>query len=85
VAKNSLIKYKIMLNSTARGTVTYVDEPCNYTIKDSVLKTEFKSVKTKHSLLQIWPVRQTRPCAEELAANNHLLLTGQCVLDAFFP
>ena len=35
-------------------------------------------------MLQVWPVRTTRPVAEKLAA-NHPLLTGQRVLDALFP
>jgi len=48
------------------------------------LETEFDGEKTKHSMLQVWPVRTTRPVAEKLAA-NHPLLTGQRVLDALFP
>lgn len=84
VHENSLILHKIMLNPKARGTVTYVAEPGNYNIEDIVLETEFEGVKTKHSLMQIWPVRQMRPVAEKLAA-NYPLLTGQRVLDALFP
>ena len=49
-----------------------------------ILETEFDGVKTKHTMLQIWPVRQMRPVVEKLAA-NHPLLTGQRVLDALFP
>ena len=49
-----------------------------------MLETEFEGVITKHSLYQIWPVRQMRPVAEKLAA-NHPLLTGQRVLDGLFP
>jgi V-type H+-transporting ATPase subunit A len=84
VHENSLIKHKIMLNPKARGTVTYIAEPGNYHVEDVVLETEFEGVRTKHSLMQIWPVRQMRPVAEKLAA-NHPLLTGQRVLDALFP
>lgn len=84
VEENAVIKHKIMVNPKARGTVTYVAEPGNYQIEDVVLETEFEGVKSKHTLLQIWPVRQMRPVAEKLAANNPLL-TGQRVLDALFP
>lgn len=52
--------------------------------KDVVLETEFEGKITKHSLMQVWPVRQMRPVAEKLAA-NHPLLTGQRVLDSLFP
>jgi V-type H+-transporting ATPase subunit A len=55
-----------------------------FLLKDVVLETEFEGVVTKHSLFQVWPVRQMRPVAEKLAA-NHPLLTGQRVLDALFP
>lgn len=48
------------------------------------MEAEFAGEKTKYAMLQIWPVRQPRPCAEKLAA-NHPLLCGQRVLDALFP
>jgi V-type H+-transporting ATPase subunit A len=35
-------------------------------------------------MMQVWPVRQLRPCSEKLAANSPLL-TGLRVLDALFP
>jgi len=84
VHENSLIKHQIMLNPKARGTVVRIAEPGNYHVEDIVLETEFEGVITKHSLYQIWPVRQMRPVAEKLAA-NHPLLTGQRVLDGLFP
>jgi hypothetical protein len=52
--------------------------------QDVVLETEFFGKKTKHTMLQIWPVRQMRPVAENLPS-NHPLLTGQRVLDSLFP
>jgi V-type H+-transporting ATPase subunit A len=84
VQENSLIKHKIMLNPKSLGTVVSIAEPGNYHIEDIVLETEFEGQITKHSLMQIWPVRQQRPVAEKLAA-NYPLLTGQRVLDALFP
>jgi V-type H+-transporting ATPase subunit A len=52
--------------------------------QDVVLETEFIGEKTKHTMLQIWPVRQMRPVAENLRP-NYPLLTGQRVLDSLFP
>ncbi|KAK6051348.1 ATP synthase alpha/beta family, nucleotide-binding domain protein [Cooperia oncophora] len=52
--------------------------------KDILLEVEFAGQKEKFAMLQIWPVRNPRPCAEKLAANNPLLC-GQRVLDALFP
>lgn len=52
--------------------------------KDVVLETEFSGNTTKHTMLQVWPVRTPRPVAEKLSA-DYPLLTGQRVLDALFP
>ena len=84
VYENTLVKHKIMLPPRARGTVVWAAEAGNYHVTDPILETEFDGVRTKHSMLQIWPVRQPRPCAEKLPA-NFPLLTGQRVLDALFP
>ena len=84
VQENNLIRHNIMLPPKARGTVTYLAPPGNYTIKDVVLETEFDGEKTSYTLCQVWPVRQPRPVTEKLPA-NHPLLTGQRVLDGLFP
>ncbi|KAK3738516.1 hypothetical protein QZH41_012042, partial [Actinostola sp. cb2023] len=84
VHENTFINHKIILHPKSRGTVTYIAPAGNYSIIDTVLETEFDGEKSKHSMLQIWPVRQMRPVNEKLAANNPLL-TGQRVLDALFP
>jgi V-type H+-transporting ATPase subunit A len=52
--------------------------------QDVVLETEFDGKTTKHTMLQLWPVRAPRPVAQKLTANNPLL-TGQRILDALFP
>ena len=82
--ENTLIKHKMMLPPRAKGTVTYIAPAGHYTVNDVVLETEFEGERTKHTLLQVWPVRQPRPVNEKLPA-NHPLLTGQRVLDALFP
>ncbi|XP_054662156.1 V-type proton ATPase catalytic subunit A-like [Grus americana] len=84
VAENSLIRHKIMVPPRSRGTVTYIAPPGNYSVSDVVLELEFQDSAERLTMLQVWPVRQTRPVAEKLPA-NHPLLTGQRVLDALFP
>jgi len=84
VQENIMITHKVMLPPNARGTVTYLAPPGNYTVNDTVLEVEFEGIKSKYSMLQIWPVRQPRPVSEKLPA-NYPLLTGQRVLDALFP
>ena len=51
--ENNLIRHDIMLPPKARGTVTYLAPPGNYTIKDVVLETEFDGVKTPYTLVQV--------------------------------
>ncbi|XP_063959867.1 V-type proton ATPase catalytic subunit A [Lytechinus pictus] len=84
VPENTLIEHRLMLPPKQRGTVTWIAEPGYYDITDVVLETEFDGLKTKHTMLQVWPVRNIRPVSEKLPA-NYPLLTGQRVLDALFP
>ncbi|BHF77449.1 V-type proton ATPase catalytic subunit A [Sparganum proliferum] len=84
VNENSLVQHKLMLSPKDQGTIRWIAPPGNYTILDKVLETEFDGEVTKHSMLQVWPVRTPRPVAEKLPANNPLL-TGQRILDALFP
>jgi V-type H+-transporting ATPase subunit A len=53
VQENTLIKHKIMLPPKARGTVTYIAPPGNYTVRDKVLETEFDGHKTEYTLMQV--------------------------------
>ncbi|XP_064899092.1 V-type proton ATPase catalytic subunit A-like isoform X1 [Columba livia] len=84
VMENSLLQHRIMVPPRSRGTVTYVAPPGNYSVTDVVLELEFQGHAEQLTMLQVWPVRQTRPVAEKLPA-CHPLLTGQRVLDALFP
>lgn len=84
VAENTLVKHRLIVNPRAKGTVRYVAPPGNYSVEDVILETEFDGAVTKHTMLQVWPVRQPRPVTEKLPA-NHPLFTGQRVLDSIFP
>nr|UBK24975.1 V-type proton ATPase subunit A [Lymnaea stagnalis] len=84
VYENILVKHRIMLSPKSMGTVTWIAPKGSYTVGEPILETEFDGVKTKHSMMQVWPVRQMRPVTDKLAA-NYPLLTGQRVLDALFP
>lgn len=85
VYENSLLRnHRIMVPPNARGTITYIAPSGKYTVANVVLETEFEGAKTKHTMMQVWPVRLPRPVTEKMAA-DHPLLTGQRVLDALFP
>jgi len=85
VFENELIKeHRLMLHPRAKGSISFIAAAGNYNNDEVVLKTTFNGVSTDHTMIQVWPVRQPRPCIEKLAA-NYPLLTGQRVLDALFP
>ncbi|XP_039952352.1 V-type proton ATPase catalytic subunit A-like isoform X1 [Bactrocera tryoni] len=84
VQENTLVNHKILMNPRAKGTVKYIAPPGQYAVDEVVLETEFDNVVTKHTMLQVWPVRQPRPVNEKLPG-NHPLLTGQRILDSLFP
>lgn len=73
-----------MLSPRALGTITYIADKGSYAVNETVLETEFEGKTTKHSMMQLWPVRAPRPVAEKQTA-NFPLLTGQRILDALFP
>ncbi|KJH43799.1 ATP synthase alpha/beta family, nucleotide-binding domain protein [Dictyocaulus viviparus] len=66
VYENLLIKHKIMLPPNSCGTVTFVAPSGQYTVEDVLLEVEFAGQKEKIIMLQIWPVRNPRPCAEKV-------------------
>ena len=85
VYENSLVdNHKIILSPRALGTITHIVEKGSYAVDDTVLETEFEGKITKHSMMQLWPVRAPRPVSEKLTA-DHPFLTGQRILDALFP
>ena len=53
VQENNLIKHKVMLPPKARGTVTYIAPPGNYTVTDKILETEFDGERTEFTLKQV--------------------------------
>nr|Q38676.1 RecName: Full=V-type proton ATPase catalytic subunit A isoform 1; Short=V-ATPase subunit A 1; AltName: Full=V-ATPase 69 kDa subunit 1; AltName: Full=Vacuolar proton pump subunit alpha 1 [Acetabularia acetabulum]BAA09097.1 adenosine triphosphatase A subunit [Acetabularia acetabulum] len=84
VPENSLLDHKVMLLPQAKGTVTYIAAPGNYTINEKIIEVEFQGAKYEYSMKQSWPVRSPRPVVEKLLADTPLL-TGQRVLDSLFP
>ena len=56
----------------------------DYTITDSIAVVESNGVKIDLPMLQKWPVREPRPHTRRLFATSPLI-TGQRVIDTFFP
>jgi V/A-type H+/Na+-transporting ATPase subunit A len=79
VDETSLIKHKIMVPPGVEGTVKDIKSG-EYTIEDPIAKIDNTSVQ----MMQIWPIRKPRPFSAQLLPREPLL-TGQRVIDTFFP
>ena len=75
--------YAVDVSATYSGPFVERSQPTG-SAQDVVLETEFEGKKTKHTMMQLWPVRAPRPVAQKLTA-DYPLLTGQRILDALFP
>ncbi|SPP82083.1 V-type proton ATPase catalytic subunit A [Drosophila guanche] len=84
VHENCMMEHRLMLPPRTQGRIKWLASEGNYSVEDVVIETEFEDVVSKHTMLQVWPVRRNRPAVDKLPSNSPLL-TGQRVLDAFFP
>ncbi|MDY6065833.1 MAG: V-type ATP synthase subunit A [Finegoldia sp.] len=82
VQETSIIEHRLMSNLD--GEVIEVKEDGAYTLEDTVVKVQTEDGIKDLKLYQYWPVRVQRPVAENIALGK-LLVTGQRVLDIFFP
>ncbi len=80
VQETSLIEHKIMIPPAHSGQISEIVQKGKYTVEDVICKIGNQEIKMK----QIWPIRQSRPIIKKLIPSEPLL-TGQRVIDAFFP
>ena len=86
VQETKVVRQRIMVPPTLRGTLTLVSvQSGDYRVTDivAVLRDE-KGKEHEISLMQKWPVRIARPSREKLPPAEPMI-TGQRVIDAFFP
>lgn len=83
VQETTLVVHKIMVPPGVSGKLTFVHQG-QATVTDTIAKVEKDGVETEIQMMQKWPVRQGRPYREKLSPDEPLL-TGQRVIDMFFP
>ena len=84
VQETILLAHRIMAPFGVQGTVQELTEG-DYTVEETIgVVIGDDGGKTELKLMQKWPVRQARRINRRLPPNN-VLLTGQRVIDAFFP
>ena len=79
VQETTLINHKVMVPPGIKGKIDDVKSG-KFTIEETVAKIDGNDV----AMLQVWPIRQPRPITEKLPPKE-TLVTGQRVIDAFFP
>ena len=81
VAETPLITYKAMVPPNISGTVTDISQGAEFTATEPIISLD--SGQTL-SLSQQWPIRTPRPVTARLPLSQPLV-TGQRVIDTFFP
>ncbi len=80
VQETETVKHYIMAPPDVHGVIEDIVPEGDYTITDPIARVDGKEVV----MLQKWPVRKPRPYKEKLEPTEPLI-TGQRVIDFFFP
>ncbi len=84
VQETELVVHKIMVPPGVRGELVEIQEG-EYTVEEPVAKVKTPEGETKDIIMmQKWPVRKPRPFREKVLPIE-LMVTGQRVIDTFFP
>jgi V/A-type H+-transporting ATPase subunit A len=77
-------EHRVMVHPDDAGTLTWVASAGEYTVNDTIAKIKIGKEEKPVTMLQRWPVRRPRPFVQRRGANIPLI-TGQRILDTFFP
>ncbi|NLS44607.1 MAG: V-type ATP synthase subunit A [Firmicutes bacterium] len=83
VRETTVVEHRIMVPYGIKGTVQDIKEG-EFTVSDQVVTINTSNGTEGITMLTRWPVRRGRPYAEKLSPYQPLV-TGQRVLDMFFP
>ena len=85
VPETALIEHRVMVPPPLAGELTWVAAEDSYTVLDPIARLKTANGDEREiTMLQRWPVRRPRPYRDRLPPSA-LLVTGQRVLDTFFP
>ena len=83
VQETSVVEHRIMVPPNLSGEITAIRSG-EYTIDETVATLKTDSGNVNLTMLQRWPVRRGRPYKEKIAPTEPMI-TGQRVIDTFFP
>ncbi len=84
VMETETFEHRIMIPPDLAGTLSWVAPSDEYTIEEPIARLKAGSEEKELTMLQRWPVRRLRPYKSRLGVTTPLI-TGQRVLDTFFP
>jgi V/A-type H+/Na+-transporting ATPase subunit A len=85
VPETPSIEHRVMVPPDLSGTLTWIAPEKMYTIEEPIARLKTPSGEEKEiTMLQHWPIRRLRPYKTRLGQHT-TLVTGQRVLDTFFP
>ena len=83
VQETEIVEQRIMVPFGIKGTVADI-KTGSFTVDEPVCRVETEDGIKEIKLMQTWPVRRNRPYKEKLQPDKPLV-TGQRVIDMFFP
>lgn len=83
VQETKAIEHRIMVPNNVTGTIKEI-KAGNYTITEPICVLETDSGEFKVTMTQKWPIRTPRPYKTKMTPGEPLV-TGQRVIDTFFP
>lgn len=83
VEETTVITHKIMVPYGISGKLKDI-KAGEFTVADTIAVVETEDGDKEINMIQYWPVRQGRPIKEKIDPNEPLI-TGQRVIDTFFP
>ena len=83
VQETSVVEHRIMVPAEYEGEITAIKSG-SYTLDETVATLKTANGTVNLTMLQRWPVRRGRPYKEKIAPDQPMV-TGQRVIDTFFP
>ncbi|MGB2998946.1 MAG: V-type ATP synthase subunit A [Phycisphaerae bacterium] len=84
VLETPLVHHRILVPPEVAGTVRWIADKGEYTVNEKIAVVETPEGPKDLTMVQRWPVRVPRPIRRRRRIDEPLI-TGQRVIDAFFP
>ena len=82
--ETSLIEHRVMIPPEIKGTIEWIASDGKYKITDVIAKVKCGNEIKDITIAQKWPIKKSRPYTVRQPISRPLV-TGQRVIDAFFP